>query len=445
MRSRRLSSAPPLVLDLPQSADLFQDMAQALAERLPPLSAGSTASTSSASTVVLWPDSLASSSPLSVLRRPQSASGGAGSAGASPASDKQDVDAPVVGSRASSIYLDPESLFGGVIFGGEDLPHEQSGMDLLGGASLRGPQTERTPTTAANSLPSEELVAETRSAASGSDATDDEAACQAARRRSQAREELRRVEETTPAAGLGAVLSKDSPAHRELLAAYMERFNFEEQPIDFALRQLFRELRLPAESQQIDRIITGFAQSYHARNPGLFHSADVVYAYAFAILLLHTDAHNPRIKHKITKAQFTARARLLDDSASGQGSEMFDEVLDILYDNVTMVKFEYAPGPFAAGHLPPVAGVAAAAPEGARDQSPGISGWLRRMFAPAAAPATPTTPAKLPLSPQDIPSKEQYSYTAVGRRRVGSVSGLNGSIAALGGTPQPQPPQASRP
>ncbi|KAJ2717165.1 hypothetical protein H4R19_000109 [Coemansia spiralis] len=454
----QLPAAQSLVLDLPQSADLFHDVSQALAERLPPLSAESTESTSSASTVVLRRDSLTSSVPLSVLQRPQTAAGRAASGAdpepdSSPGSDNQGDNlgdnlggsGPAAAKR-TSIYIDPESLFGGVIFGSEE---------LFGEAAQQEPSTEYTPTIAANSLPSEELGAESSSTSSNgeSDATDDnhnddEAARRASHLRLQAREELRRVEARTPAAELGAALSKGNQAHRELLAAYMERFDFGEQPIDFALRQLFQELRLPSESQQIDRIITGFAECYHERNPGLFHSAEVVYAYAFAILLLHTDAHNPRVKHKITKPQFTARARLLDDSAPGQGSEMFDEVLDVLYDNVTMVKFEYAPAvggespaaahqPWrvapaaaaAARHIPPASPAAA---DGARDQSPGISGWLRRMFAPASTPATPTTPTKLPLSPQGIPSKEQYSYTTVGRRRVGSVSGPNCSTATLG-------------
>ncbi|KAI7826745.1 Sec7 domain-containing protein [Kickxella alabastrina] len=200
----------------------------------------------------------------------------------------------------------------------------------------------------------------------------------------------------------GQALSKGTDAHRELLQEYMKRFDFHDQPLDFALRQLFQELHLPAESQQIDRVITGFAEHYNACNSGMFFSADTVYAYAFAILLLHTDAHNPRVRQKMTKLQFIARAKLLDD-----GDEMFDEILDILYDNVTMVRFEYAPGS--------VMGRAAMADTQPREQ--GISGWLRRMFAPAAHTAAPVQ-SPVPLSPSDMPSKQQYSYSTTPRRMV---------------------------
>ncbi|KAJ2612216.1 hypothetical protein H4S08_002791 [Coemansia sp. RSA 1365] len=184
----------------------------------------------------------------------------------------------------------------------------------------------------------------------------------------------------------------------------------------------------------------GFAMRYHDCNPGLFYSADIVYAYAFAILLLHTDAHNPKVKQKISKSQFTTRAKLLDDHGEDQENEMFDEILDIIYDNVTMVEFEYSPAQSAGTLTLSDPGFSRSKPdtalphmgstlsEGARDQSPGITGWLRRMFTPAGTTSVPTKPS---LSSQDIPSKEQYSYSTVGRRRVGSIVSLSASASAL--------------
>ncbi|KAJ1959466.1 hypothetical protein GGI12_004324, partial [Dipsacomyces acuminosporus] len=166
------------------------------------------------------------------------------------------------------------------------------------------------------------------------------------------RRQLRYLETLVPATELGSALAKGGNEHKELLNAYMKRFDFRQQPIDFALRQLLQKLHLPKESQQIDRVIVSFAECYDACNPGLYYSSDVVYSYTFAIILLHTDAHNPKVKQKITKAQFISRAKLLDEHSAEAGSrapslsgdgEMFDEVLDILYDNTTAAKFEYAP------------------------------------------------------------------------------------------------------
>ncbi|KAJ2600613.1 hypothetical protein EV177_007111, partial [Coemansia sp. RSA 1804] len=297
------------------------------------------------------------------------------------------------------------------------------------------------------------------------------------RRSEYLRQQLDAVEGRTPATQLGLELSKGDRMHQELLEAYMRRFDFHEQPVDLALRQLFQQLRLPSESQQIDRVITSFAQRYDTCNPGLFRSADVVYAHAFAILLLHTDAHNPRIRHKISKQQFVAHARLLDDQAQANGqSEMFDEVLDILYDNITMVKFEYAPtdAPSAVGMLLSVAAGDAAAhslrsstsqllpssvltesSRGDHAQSPGISGWLKRVFASGGGGSSiaSNTPIRAPplLAPLNIPSKAQYSYSAGTRRRVGSITSMAGVVgehsgAAVASTPQLAAlPAANRP
>ncbi|KAJ2160160.1 hypothetical protein GGF46_002473 [Coemansia sp. RSA 552] len=432
------AQAQSLVLDLPASADLFHDVTQALAEHLPPVSAGSTASGSSAATVAGRQDN----------NEAEKVAG-------------ETVDGARGGAKRESIYIDPESLFGSGLFADEDFMYQYEGT---GPADTQ--ESEYTPTIAAGSLLDDQgagpgklsvkttvEVARPRGAEGPADGEDPaesadeegpgEAASHEERHSVYIRKQLQDVEEHTTASALGTELSRGDAAHAEMLGAYMMRFDFHEQPVDFALRELFRQFQLPAESQQIDRVISSFAERYHACNPDLFVSAEVVYAYAFAILLLHTDAHNPKVRQKMTKAQFTAHAKLLDEhGADDDGNDMSDEVLDILYENVTMVKFEYAPSGGAEGLAmapavrarPEMRGVASApgsgysspalSDGGAREQSPGISGWLRRMFTSVSAPGVT---AKAPPSPQDIPSKEQYSYT--GWRRVESVSGSGASPA----------------
>ncbi|KAJ2082456.1 hypothetical protein H4R24_001555 [Coemansia sp. RSA 988] len=523
-----------LVLDLPHSVDLFQDVSQALAERLPPLSAGSTASVSSASTVAHRPDSmLLGSSPLSAMMQSQSTSNLlANNADRGAYEDASVVEAITNNhNKRESIYIDPESLYGSGLFADDDLPYQQETyaaepvlkqqqqqhhQDEDDERQQEPPQESHqrggyTPTIAASSISEDKLcipmsmetevvptvAAESRRTSSlelsglsstssysndalrNNDSSVDRATAgsnddirgrpasaladeavhmgresseldginprasavdRGVRHSVYVRDQLRKVEGSTPATKLGVELSKGGQEHKELLDAYLMRFDFCDQPVDFALRQLFREFQLPSESQQIDRIVMGFAIRYHECNPGLFYSADIVYAYTFAILLLHTDAHNPKVKQKITKSQFTTRAKLLDEPEEGQENEMFDEILDIIYDNVTMVEFEYAPSQ-SAGTVSlsepgssrgksntPLLPMGSTLSEGARDQSPGITGWLRRMFTPANATCAPAKPS---LSPQDIPSKEQYSYSTVGRRRVGSIVGLGGSATAL--------------
>ncbi|KAJ1984234.1 hypothetical protein H4R34_000794 [Dimargaris verticillata] len=145
------------------------------------------------------------------------------------------------------------------------------------------------------------------------------------------------LKKTHPKTELGTLLARKDGFHEALLQTYMSTLDFENQPLDIALRVLLGQLHLPKETQQIDRIIHGFAKRYHESNPQLFESADTVYALAFSLMLLHTDAHNVHVKHKMTKDQYVKMAREMDSSVT-----VPTEVLDILYDNITSLQFVYA-------------------------------------------------------------------------------------------------------
>ncbi|KAJ1722371.1 hypothetical protein LPJ53_003202 [Coemansia erecta] len=461
--------AQALTLDLPPTADLFEDVAQALAERMP-LSANGTGESSLADGS--QPSGNPHSRPMAAmpLYSPKAFSAfgvnifGGKDRVRTPLAESTHIDdvdlPPETASKANkrnSIYINHEDFYNSAIFASDELPYQQehpptktahladqavesavtpmitevsdaaAALDYSAHAASRS-AGEYTPAMPGSSLPNEysrrepkgrlETLKHSHSQAiiqsqpdvssRGSSLTATSRSGDSTIRHSEyVRQQLQIVEDSTPAGSLGQVLSKRSDAHREMLQAYMRRFDFHDLPIDFALRQLFQKLHLPAESQQIDTVITGFAEHYHECNPGVFFSSEIVYSYSFAVLLLHTDAHNPRVKQKMTKAQFISQAKLLD-----VGDEMFEEVLDILYDNITMVRFEYAPtAPGVVGARPQTAD---AAP---RDNSQGISGWLRRMFAPAVVTSAPVQ-SPVPLSPQGIPNKQQYSYTTLSRRAM---------------------------
>ncbi|KAI8367231.1 hypothetical protein EDC96DRAFT_507371 [Choanephora cucurbitarum] len=83
-----------------------------------------------------------------------------------------------------------------------------------------------------------------------------------------------------------------------------------------------------------------FAKQYYECNPGLVDSPDAVYAVAFSILLLHTDAHNKNVRQKMNKDTFIMRTKIIE------GGEGFPhEILDIIYDNIVMSEFTYADHP----------------------------------------------------------------------------------------------------
>ena len=66
-------------------------------------------------------------------------------------------------------------------------------------------------------------------------------------------------------------------------------------PLDSALRKFIALIKLPGESQKIDRIITCFAERYCACNPSgeyaLDHE-DTACIIAFSLTMLNVDAHN---------------------------------------------------------------------------------------------------------------------------------------------------------
>ncbi|KAG0254803.1 hypothetical protein BG011_005509 [Mortierella polycephala] len=154
----------------------------------------------------------------------------------------------------------------------------------------------------------------------------------------QPREFLERVKETVSKAELGDLLSKGSDAfHQAVLRIHMESFDFRRDPIDLALRKFLLDFHFPKEAQQIDRVLEAFANRYHACNPRLFRSSDVVYTIAFSLMLLHTDSHNKNVRYKMTKDQYVRQAKTIDGV-----NTIPADILEVLYDNITFLKFVYA-------------------------------------------------------------------------------------------------------
>ena len=62
---------------------------------------------------------------------------------------------------------------------------------------------------------------------------------------------------------------------------YISRFDFNNDPLDVALRRLLMDVGLPKETQQIDRVMEAFADRYSQCNPGLFISTGVFIRFDF--------------------------------------------------------------------------------------------------------------------------------------------------------------------
>ena len=91
--------------------------------------------------------------------------------------------------------------------------------------------------------------------------------------------------------------------HEEYTAlreAYISLLDFTGLSLDAALRTFLCDsgFRLPGEAQKIDRLLSSFAQQYVKDNPNVVKNFDAAYTLTFSLVLLNTDAHDPRLKGK---------------------------------------------------------------------------------------------------------------------------------------------------
>ena len=116
------------------------------------------------------------------------------------------------------------------------------------------------------------------------------------------------------------------------LRKYMRGFSYFGDSIDMSIRKMLMEVELPKETQQIDRLLNGFADRYYECNPGIFASTDDAQFVAFSILLLHSDAHNKNNKRKMQKQDYVKNTQ--------HGSvQIASDILDCFYDNVCYTPF----------------------------------------------------------------------------------------------------------
>lgn len=109
---------------------------------------------------------------------------------------------------------------------------------------------------------------------------------------------------------LGEYLAKKD--NGPILKAYMDSFDFENQRVDEALRQLLYSFRLPGESQLIERIVDEFAEQYCRKTePEAVADKDSCFTLTYAIIMLNVDQHSPKVKsqQRMALQDFTKNLR----------------------------------------------------------------------------------------------------------------------------------------
>ncbi|ANB11875.1 Arf family guanine nucleotide exchange factor SEC7 [Sugiyamaella lignohabitans] len=95
-------------------------------------------------------------------------------------------------------------------------------------------------------------------------------------------------------------LGSDGETQQAVRVEYMSLFDFKSKSILSALRILCDKLYMKGESQQLNRVIEAFSQSWVSQNPKHgFYDANVVYTITYALVLLNTDLY--AADHSTTK------------------------------------------------------------------------------------------------------------------------------------------------
>lgn len=134
-------------------------------------------------------------------------------------------------------------------------------------------------------------------------------------------------------ASVGEIIGGSKELHLAILPLFIKRFDFRGLSFEQAFRQFLSKFQIPGESQMIDRVMEQFGTKFYNDNPTLFSCADTVYVLAFSTLMLHTDAHHPNVKARMTLDQFVANNKGIDG-----GKDLPFNFLENLYKGITSEK-----------------------------------------------------------------------------------------------------------
>ncbi|KAI0838416.1 hypothetical protein F5Y06DRAFT_268040 [Hypoxylon sp. FL0890] len=121
-------------------------------------------------------------------------------------------------------------------------------------------------------------------------------------------------------------MGEEGLVRQRTLRAYMELYDFTNQSILAALRQICGRLILRAETQQVDRILVAFSNRWCDCNPNHgFKTIDVIHTMCYSIMLLNTDLHLADIDQKMTKGQFVKNTMTtINHALADSAPEAFD-------------------------------------------------------------------------------------------------------------------------
>ncbi|MBL7481383.1 T4SS guanine nucleotide exchange effector RalF [Legionella bononiensis] len=143
---------------------------------------------------------------------------------------------------------------------------------------------------------------------------------------------------------VGVYLSGIEAENQAVLNAFTLSFDFKEQDFTTSLRTFLTAFKLPAEAQQIDRLLESFGKSYCNANPGVFADTTAAYVFAFAVMMLQTSLHNPSVlpKDKMTFEQFANMLKGCNVEQDSTDKKDYDMAfLKQIYEDIKAQPFKF--------------------------------------------------------------------------------------------------------
>ena len=103
---------------------------------------------------------------------------------------------------------------------------------------------------------------------------------------------------------IGEFLGENTELSLKTLKYFGESFDFKNVHIVQALRIFLSTFQLPPEGQKIDRVIESFSTKYYNDNSQLFKNENCSFYLAYAIMILQTELHNPKLKERMNVESF---------------------------------------------------------------------------------------------------------------------------------------------
>jgi len=105
---------------------------------------------------------------------------------------------------------------------------------------------------------------------------------------------------------IGQYLASPNEMNQRVLEIFSSQFDYQNTPIDEAIRMFLATFRLPGEGDQIQRVIDKFAAAYKRQNAEHFGNGDEAFLLAYCLIFLNTLNHNPSVdpKNRLTLEAF---------------------------------------------------------------------------------------------------------------------------------------------